>query len=78
MISRNIKISADLTYNDWGCRVLIYGYNGYAKMKGVEFVNCGQWNGTEAGIKIDNANRLSTEIEKSVFHHCFGICAFLK
>lgn len=30
--------------------------NGYAKMKGVELINCGQWNSTEAGIKIYNVN----------------------
>lgn len=90
-MNRNIKISADIGDNDWGCRVLIYGFfdsienmwkSGYARMKGVEFENCGQYNSTEAGLKIysvgNDNNRIVTKIENSVFRNCLGMCLFIK
>ena len=51
-------------------------------MKGVEFVNCGQYNSTGAGLKIHNVgndnNGIVTKIEKSVFRNCLGMCLFIK
>ena len=65
-MNRNIKISAGPSADDWGCRVLIYGYlevpvglppfwkNGYGKIFGVEFDHCGQYDTTYAGLRIEN------------------------
>ena len=66
-MNRNIKISAGEDPNNWGCRVLIYGYleldetykpvqwrNGYGKIHGVEFDRCGQYDTTYAALRIEN------------------------
>lgn len=66
LLTRNIKITAGPDPDNWGCRVLVYGYNeiheditippiwrnGYAKLKGVEFDKCGQYDSTYAALRI--------------------------
>lgn len=68
LLTRNIKISSAAAPNNWGGRVLIYGYeeineditippvwrNGYAKIQGVEFVGLSQYDTTNAAIRIEN------------------------
>ena len=67
-MTRNIKISPAADPNNWGCRVLIYGYNeissditvppvwrdGYAKLKGVELDRCSQKDTSYGAIRIHN------------------------
>lgn len=67
-LTRNIKIMPAADANNWGCKVHIYGYleipedlsvsdpifrNGYAKFHGVEMDGCGQYDTTNAAIKIE-------------------------
>ena len=73
LLTRNIKISPGPDADNWGCRVLVYGYrqisdnlnippvwkNGYAKLKGVELDRCGQYDSTYAALRIEKIGRAS-------------------
>ncbi len=69
LLTRNIRITNASDSNGWGCRVLNYGYlelpsdlingkvklkNGYLQWNGVELDGCGQYDTTNAGLKIDH------------------------
>jgi hypothetical protein len=89
-LTRNIKISGGADVHGWGAHVLILGYTqifsdfstnllkGYAKLDGVEFKNCGQYDTQKAGLKIvrTGSPEKSTSITNSAIHHCNGMCSF--
>lgn len=68
ILTRNIKITGANDTDDWGCRVLVYGYNeipedllkqpvwrnGYVKFRGVEIDKCGQRDTTLAALRFEN------------------------
>lgn len=74
LLSRNIKITPGPDPDNWGCRVLVYGYNeisddlsipptwknGYAKLKAVEFDRCGQIDTTLAALRIENIGSVTS------------------
>ena len=68
-LNRKIKIKRGDDSNNWGCRVLIFGYftgvdenyyfqNGYAKLVGVEMDGCSQYDTTKAALNIEKVGSL--------------------
>lgn len=66
LLTRNIRVSPAPDPNNWGCRVLVYGYyelstdisipptwrDGYAKLKGVELDHCSQNDTSYGALRI--------------------------
>jgi hypothetical protein len=84
-LSRNIKISGNKEGKGWGCRVLVYAFteegesmqsHGYARLDGVEFENCGQFDSSRAALdlrSLDDTVDLPNVIKRSSFHDSTGM-----